>query len=247
MISIGREQLAPDHCLPRHRHLMPYAILAIAGRFDQDGYAGRVQVNPGDLLIQPTLDAHANRMQSGCGATILRLPWSDVDGLGGVYALADPDAIVRAAERDLDEAAHLAREQWARALARPAQADLPDQLAADLTRGRVTSLRRWSESAGVARETVARGFSAAFGVSARQFRAELRARDAWLAIVRTRDSLAAIAAETGFADQAHMTRSVRALTGASPSAWRRDLRALALCRARPAARDRAARRGRHGT
>ncbi|HEU4731148.1 MAG TPA: helix-turn-helix domain-containing protein [Kofleriaceae bacterium] len=59
----------------------------------------------------------------------------------------------------------------------------------------------------------------------------------WLAIVRTRDSLAAIAAATGFADQAHMTRSVRALTGASPSAWRRDLRAQALCRARPAARD----------
>jgi AraC-like DNA-binding protein len=76
----------------------------------------------------------------------------------------------------------------------------------------------------MARETVARGFSAAFGVSARQFRTEMKARDAWLRVVRTRDRLADIAASAGFADQAHMTRRIRALTGASPAAWRRDPR-----------------------
>ncbi|MEO7735173.1 MAG: helix-turn-helix domain-containing protein, partial [Kofleriaceae bacterium] len=87
------------------------------------------------------------------------------------------------------------------------------------------SLAGWAAQHGVARETVARGFAAAFGVSARQFRAELKAREAWLRIVRTPDSLAAIAAAAGFADQAHMTRGVRALTGAAPAAWRRDQRA----------------------
>src|SRR5262249_43079772 len=97
--------------------------------------------------------------------------------------------------------------------------------------GGVSSFARWAARIGVARETVARAFSTAFGVSARQFRAELMARAAWLRIVRTRDSLAQIALASGFADQAHMTRGVHQLTGASPAVWRRDQRTLGFCRA----------------
>jgi AraC-like DNA-binding protein len=227
----GSEDLAPGHNLDRHRHLLPYAIVLIRGRFDQVGYAGRVRVQTGDLLIQPTLDAHSNRMPGLQGATLLRLPWSDVDGLGGVFALADPDAVVRAAERDVGEAARVARLQWSLSpRPRPSADDLPDRLAAEIVEGRVANLAGWAAQVGVARETVSRAFSAAFGVSARGFRAELRARAAWLRIVRTRDSLAEIALATGFADQAHMTRSVRALTGGSPAAWRRDQRTRGLCR-----------------
>ena len=227
----GCEDLPPGHDLPRHRHLQPYAIVLIRGRFDQVGYAGRVRVQAGDLLIQPTLDTHANRMPAGAGARILRLPWSDLDDLGGVFALRDLDAVVRAAERDSHEAAHLAREQWSRHASRRAPAgDVPDQLATQLASGSVTSLASWAEQLGVARETVSRGFTAAYGVSARRFRAELKARDAWLRIVRTRDRLAEIAIATGFADQAHMTRGVRALTGATPAAWRRDVRTLGWLR-----------------
>ena len=230
-ILAGREDLPPHHHVPRHRHLQPYAIVLIDGQFDQVSYAGRVRVAAGELLVQPTLDAHANHMPGGRGARILRLPWADVDGLGGVYALTDLDAIVRAAERDVREAGALARTQCVPARRRTPATDLPDLLAAALVAGDVASLAGWSAQRGVARETVARGFSTAFGVSARQFRAELKARDAWLRIVRTPDSLAAIAAAAGFADQAHMTRGVRALTGAAPAAWRRDRRASEFRRA----------------
>jgi transcriptional regulator GlxA family with amidase domain len=72
----------------------------------------------------------------------------------------------------------------------------------------------------VRRETVSRSFTAAYGVSARRFALELQTRAAWLRIVRTREPLVAIANATGFADQPHMTRCVRALTGAPPSIWR---------------------------
>jgi AraC-like DNA-binding protein len=230
----GCQDIAPGHHLARHRHLQPYAIVLIRGGFDQVGYAGRVRVQTGDLLIQPTLDAHANRMPARFqGATILRLPWGDVDGVGGVFELPDLDAVVRAAERDLVEAARVVRAQWLQnPTPRTAANDLPDRLATDLVARRVASLARWADQLGVARETVSRAFSAAFGVPARRFRAELNARAAWLRIVRTRDSLAHIAAAIGFADQAHMTRSVRDLTGASPAAWRRDHRTLAFCRLR---------------
>ncbi|MET3667922.1 helix-turn-helix domain-containing protein [Caulobacter sp. 1776] len=52
-------------------------------------------------------------------------------------------------------------------------------------------------------------------------RVEARARRAWALITGTMDTLASIAAETGFTDQAHMTRDVKALTGKAPGAWRR--------------------------
>jgi AraC-like DNA-binding protein len=218
-VRAGRESIAGDR--PRHRHLEPYAIVVVRGAFEQTSYAGRVRVSAGELLVQPTLDCHANQLIT-TGAQILRLPWSDVDDLGGVHALGDLDAIVRAAERDPSAAGRLAA---ANAHAQRAGArDWPDLLAAAIARDGVTSFAAWAEQLGVARETVSRGFATAYGVPPRRFRAELRARAAWLRIVRSRESLAAIAHATGFADQAHMTRGVRALTGASPVAWRRDAR-----------------------
>ena len=57
---------------------------------------------------------------------------------------------------------------------------------------------------------------------------EFKAREAWIRTVTRRDSLAFIASELGYADQAHMTRAVRMLTGAPPDAWRRHLARHAL-------------------
>jgi AraC-like DNA-binding protein len=216
--------------LPRHRHLFAYATLVVHGTFEQVSYAGRARVSAGDLVVQPTLDTHGNLMPRGRGATIVRLPWPDVDGLGGVYSLPDADAVVRAAERDVFEAATLAQSQSARCVPRRSERDLPDALARALRDGVVDSLAAWAETACVARETVSRAFSAAYGVSARQFRAELRARAAWLDVVRTRAGLAGIAAARGFADQAHMTRAIHALTGRAPAAWRGDPRIHPLLR-----------------
>lgn len=229
-IRYGRERLEPGHCLPRHRHLAAYAIVMLRGTFDQAGYAGRFRFVTGELLVQPTLDCHVNRMARTSGATILRLPWHDADDLGGVYPLDDVDAIARAAERDVHQAAAVAREQCRRSRARSTPGDLPDLLATDLAASKVTSLRSWAERTGVARETASRAFSSAFGVSARRFRAELQAREAWLRIVRTTDPLVDIAVSTGFADQPHMTRSVGRLTGASPVSWRRDARVASFRR-----------------
>jgi AraC-like DNA-binding protein len=59
-----------------------------------------------------------------------------------------------------------------------------------------------------------------FGVSPEAFRARIRARHALKSIQNTEAPLASIAAELGFADQSHMTRSVKQLTGIGPQAWR---------------------------
>jgi AraC-like DNA-binding protein len=218
----GRETLPRGYDLPRHRHLEPYALVVIAGAFEQTSYAGRVVATAGDLLVQPTLDCHANRLLSG-GATILRLPWIHVEGPGGVYRLRDLDGIVRLAARDVHAASAAVRAEVAgRDPLAAAQADWPDLLALDIRRGRVRRLSEWAEAHGLAVATLSRGFARVYGVVPARFRGEWRARGAWLKVVGTADGLARIAAAAGFADQAHMTRSIIELTGAPPSYWRRQ-------------------------
>jgi len=69
-------------------------------------------------------------------------------------------------------------------------------------------------------EALSRGFHREFGVSPKQFRLEARARRAVLEILRSPRTLTTIAHDFGFSDLAHLSRSVRSLTGYPPSAWR---------------------------
>ncbi len=221
-ITPGIETLRSSFSLPRHRHLRAYATVVLAGSFEESGYVGRIRAAAGDVLIHPALDCHANRMVSA-GVKLIRFHWFDTDGIGGLYRLNEVDALARTAEKDVREAALLLedslRKKWPPPPGR--KNDWPDVLASDLAQNASTEIGAWAEANGLARETVSRGFAAAYGIAPAIFRAELRARAAWLRITRGADGLCAIAAETGFADQAHMTRWIHRITGAPPAAWRR--------------------------
>lgn len=234
-ITPGIETLPSSFSLPRHRHLHAYATVVLAGRFEESGYNGRIQATAGDVLIHPTLDCHGNHMVSA-GVKLIRLDWSDETGVGGLYHLDEIGEIARAAEKDLTEAMHLLqcalREKCTRSLGQ--RDDWPDMLLTDLANSASIEIGAWAEANGLARETVSRGFTAAYGIPPSVFRAELRARSAWLRITRGSDCLCRIAAESGFADQAHMTRWIHRMTGAPPGAWRRNasvMQAPSCCRA----------------
>jgi len=217
----GIERLPPGYALPRHQHAEAYATVLLRGAFEQCSYAGRMRIRAGDVLVQPTLDCHADRMLSA-GLTVLRLPWPREEGCGGVHAGCDVDLIARLAERDVAEASVALREQLAGRPWSPALSEDPaDALAAALMAPEVVAIGDWAEEAGFARETMSRGFGRLFGVPPSRFRADWRARAAWLRITGGSEPLASIADLCGFADQAHMTRAVRRLTGAPPAAWRR--------------------------
>lgn len=221
MVRAGIERLAPGYAPPRHQHAEAYATVLLRGAFEQCSYAGRMRVRAGDVLVQPTLDCHADRMLSR-GLTVLRLPWPREDGCGGVYAGCDVDSLARLAGRDPIEASAALREQLAgRAASPPLFEDPADALVGALLAPDAVAIGDWAEAAGLARETVSRGFGRLFGVAPSRFRAEWRARAAWLRITGGSEPLAAIAHSCGFADQAHMTRAVRRLSGAPPTAWRR--------------------------
>ncbi|NII72888.1 AraC-like DNA-binding protein [Dyella sp. SG562] len=220
MARRGIERLAPGYAPPRHQHYEAYATVLLRGRFEQSGYAGRMRVAAGDVLVQPTLDCHADRMLSA-GLTVLRLAWPRDAGCGGVHAGCDVDMLARLAERDVVEAAVALREQLAYRPMRPALMEDPaDVLAAALMQTDSPRINAWAEHMGLARETVSRGFARLYGVSPSGFRADARARAAWLRITGECKPLAEIAADCGFADQAHMTRAITRLTGATPTAWR---------------------------
>jgi AraC-like DNA-binding protein len=223
-ITPGVDTLPCSLRLPWHRHLRAYATVVLAGSYEEAGYVGRIRATAGDVLIHPALDCHANRIIFA-GLKLIRLDWSDTSGIGGLYHLDDPDELARTAERDVLEATHLL-EHALRTKSQPSPGqknDWPDLLLADLAKNASMEIGGWAEVNGLARETVSRGFAAAYGIAPSILRAELRARSAWLRITRGSECLCRIAAETGFADQAHMTRWIHRITGASPARWRRNV------------------------
>jgi AraC-like DNA-binding protein len=169
------------------------------------------------------MDCHANRMVSA-GVKIIRLDWPDASRIDGLYHLENVDELAQTAEKDVGDATLLLERLLSeRRLQSPGKKnDWPDLLLEDLAKSVSTSIGMWAATNGLARETVARGFAAAYGVAPSVLRAELRARAAWLRITRGSDRLCEIAVDTGFADQAHMTRWIRRVTGAPPAAWRRN-------------------------
>lgn len=227
-ITPGIETLPCNFSLPRHRHLDAYATVVLAGCFEESGYNGRIHATAGDVLIHPALDCHGNQMVSA-GVKLLRLDWQDGSGVGGLYHLDDVDELARAAETDVAEATHLL-ESALREKCSPSPGeknDWPDLLLAELAKNASMEIGVWAERNGLARETVSRGFAAAYSIAPSVLRAELRARAAWLRITRGSDCLCKIAVDTGFADQAHMTRWIHRITGAPPAVWRRNASVVA--------------------
>ena len=201
----------------RHTHAGAYAAIVLAGGYEETGNWGRFRVNAGDVLFHDAFDAHLNRFEAR-GATILNLALSGhACGFraGRVY---DADAVARTAERDPLVAVDVLMAQLREM--RPVVDDWSDLLAGEIVRDPNCRLDRWAEAHSIAPETISRGFARAYGINPATFRAEIRARRAFRQIVNTMMSLVEIASLLGFADQSHMTRSVRALTGATPSHWR---------------------------
>jgi AraC-like DNA-binding protein len=217
MIGFGVETLAAGQVVPRHRHAAGYATIVLAGSFEEASFAGRSIAGPGDVLLHGAFDCHANWITSRCSLKILRLPWCD-NRLEGRFRVRDPDVLARLVERDLLEA----MDQLSANLVQIGTAEFhwTERLASALRVQTFTCLETWADSERLAPETVSRGFRRAFGVTPKVFRIESRARRAWNLLLHSSSPLTEIAHQMGFADLAHLSRNIAALTGAPPSYWR---------------------------
>lgn len=202
--------------VPRHCHAGAYVDVVLSGGFEESGSSGRFRVRAGDVLIHDRFHAHLNRFERH-DTQILSfiLPGVAAFPFGRV---ADVDAIARLSERDAPAVAELVGEQLVER-AMPEE-DWPDLLAKAMLADPNLRLDRWADAHGLSAETLSRGFGRVFAATPAAFRAEARARKAFVRITETMAPLAEIAIEAGFADQAHMTRAIKALTGVSPRLWR---------------------------
>ena len=215
----GHERRDSRAYIPRHRHERAYAALVLAGSYEESGSRGRFRVHPGDVLLHDAFDAHLDRFESS-GARIFSLELEACPADTSIAYVRDADAVVRVAERDTVEAGALLLAQIRRKP--PVHYDWPDILADDLLSDPAWRLDEWARRRALAPSTVSRGFRKVFGVTPAAFRLGARARHAFRMIRGSAQSFAAVAATTGFSDQAHMSRAIRALTGAPPGSWRRS-------------------------
>ncbi len=81
-----------------------------------------------------------------------------------------------------------------------------------------------AELLGVSPYRLSRAFTAELGVSLTRYRNRVRVGKAMERLAGGEESLARLAADLGFADQAHLTRTVRAHLGRTPTSVRRLLR-----------------------
>jgi AraC-like DNA-binding protein len=217
LIRFGVENIKAGLVVARHRHAAGYATIVLAGNVEEASFAGRFRACPGDVLLHGAFDCHANWVPSRGSLKILRLPWCD-NLLEGRFRVRDPDSLAILAEQDPIEAMNELRAN----LIQIGSTELhwTERLAQALRLPSSIRLETWADCEGLAPETVSRGFRRAFGVTPKVFRIESRARRAWNLLSHSSSPLTEIAHQLGFADHAHLSRTVGALTGAPPSAWR---------------------------
>jgi len=212
-------QLPSSADIARHRHRDPYATIVLAGAYEEAGDAGRLSARAGEILLHGPFSAHRDRISPGRTVVLdLPLPF-DARDWPARARVGDPDRLVQLAERDPIAAVG---EMIADLVPTGAagEEDLPDQLSAALRGDVPPRIGAWAAERGRSREHVSRCFEAFYGVAPAAYRADCQAKRAWRLIVGGSDSLVGIAAEAGYADQAHMTRAVTRLTGQSPRRWR---------------------------
>lgn len=210
VVGIGRH--AAGERLPRHRHAEGYIAVVLGGGYEEAGDEGRFAVRPGMVVVHGCWTAHLDRFGAR-GAEVLNLP--AVPGFAsGVGTIDDPDTAARLAERDPPAAASFVAERFHAGADR--YADWPDLLAAALVANPDLAITPWARDVGLDRASVSRGFARAYGTSPKRFRLEARTRRAIAALPGWRGTLADLAADQGFADQAHLARAVAAMTGLPP-------------------------------
>jgi transcriptional regulator GlxA family with amidase domain len=86
--------------------------------------------------------------------------------------------------------------------------------------GRAVTNAEMAKAAGMSSRAFERAFVREYGLPPQQYLKRLRIQTACRLLVDTRESIAAIAQRCGFADQSHLTREFRRVTGSTPSAYR---------------------------
>lgn len=249
-VTLTLSDYEPGFTVPSHAHARPYFCYVCAGDFREHGVGGSYTASRGVLLFHPATDTHADEFGSaggrcfnievGAGVDIVR-DAGVVRGRAVRYAaelhreMRAWDAASAVVVEGLT-AALVARVTFdhgrdsdrGRGRAAPSLRGAPAELARAAERMRddpcnPPSLELLASESGISEIAFARAFRRQYGAGVGAFVRAERAKLARRELAESRKTVSAIAAELGFADQAHLTRVFRDATGWTPAAFRRAM------------------------
>ncbi|REK12047.1 MAG: AraC family transcriptional regulator [Planctomycetota bacterium] len=224
----------------RHRHREGTLSLVLAGQIEETSTAETHRAAAGSFAVKPAGAWHANHYGPR-GALVAQLMSRDSEsfwsGLPWQYGWREAPTFARAV-LSLFSGASASATALEAALWTEFDAALPPESelrptppvwwddAVDLLNVEAgVSVAAVARRVGVHPVHLARVCRKQFGCSVRAYLRTRRVLAAWRACEREEASLAAIAARSGFADQAHMTRAFAQVLGISPGRLRKLVRA----------------------
>jgi AraC family transcriptional regulator len=240
-VTLTLTDYAPGTLVPSHAHSHPYFCYVSAGGFEELGERGSYVATRGTLVFHPAAETHSDEFGEAGGRCF------NIE-VGGIDLARDPGVVRGAAVR---YAAELYREMraWDAASAVVAEAltaaliaragsgaersaTAPRKARGDLTPA-IERLRAdpcnppplalLAAEAGLSTISFARAFRRQFGCGVGAYVRTERVELAKRALAESNETVSTIAADLGFADQAHLTRVFREATGWTPAAFRRAM------------------------
>lgn len=235
----------PGSRLPPHAHPTPSLCLVRRGGFRERWRAGAAEHVRGDVILRAAGDEHENAFRAE-GARCFNVAFGPrlIDRLpvrASREVLADRrvGAILARLSREVssrEPSPLVAEGLLLQALGEAFQRDAPAggrwlervREAIDAHFDRPLSVAGLAAEAGVHPAHLSRAFHRRFGSPVRAYIREARVRAAADLLRRSSLTLADVAAGTGFADQSHLTRVFKQVTGATPGRYRRTRASRAL-------------------
>jgi AraC family transcriptional regulator len=241
---------APALSLPSHTHAQACIAVVLHGGFDGIWGGREGTASSGTLIVEPAGELHANRFFAGSGAQVVAIqPVGELasgadqasrgarpDALGVGWRMAvelsRPDDVTPIALEGLSlellaiaSRAGRAAEPRAGWLSRATEI-VEEQYTRPLALGVIAA------EVGVHPVHLARSFRSRHGLSVGAYLRAVRVHRAAERLANSDEPIAEVALAVGFADQSHLNRWFVRLVGATPAAYRRQLRGLTGIQAR---------------
>ena len=245
-VDVTEARFPAGAVLERHVHERPIVCVMLEGSFDHVGDRRSRDCTPGTVLIEPVGDPHGNAIRRAGARVLVVEPEPSDELLRSVDGLLEASAYFRhpgvfarahALARELsakDAAAPLALEAGALDLlavaarlktyargAEPAWLRRVREMVEDRFRDPLR-LSEMAREAGVHPAHLSRAFRDRYRETIHGRVRRLRLEWAARRLVESDDPIAGIALAAGFADQSHLTRALKAHTGLTPAAYRRE-------------------------
>jgi AraC family transcriptional regulator len=233
--------------VPWHAHASPLLCLVVRGGFEERSSGRRRSLGAGAVLFHPDAEPHAHCFEAAhtrCFTVQLGPSWRATAAASGELRLGGPRdqsrgrlaSLVRQLYDEFAQGADasaLGLEGLLLAVIGELTRRTPISVrgraawvcrARDLVEASLPGALRLTELAaelGVHPAHLSRTFRHAFGASLSHYVLRRRVELACAALARDPDApLARVAQDTGFADQSHLCRAFRRVTGLTPGAWR---------------------------